>query len=861
MNKKKKKQPRLIGWFLKLSIDRIDHDSLIGDFEEMYHIYAQDSGYFKASLWLWSQVIKSFFAYFIHSFYWKMSMFANYLKIAIRNIQKHKGYSFINITGLSIGMAACFLILLWVHDEVRYDRFHEKADELCLVVMEDHKFGFTWDNTSIPIAPALKQNFSEIVNSARLSEFESIIIRDDKRFRERGVFVDSSFFSMFTFPLIKGDPGHVFSEPFSIVITVEMGKKYFGNEEFIGKILKVGDEADYIVTGVVNKAPRNSQIQFDFLLPIETFLAKDHDPDNWGRFQLNTYVQLQKELPLPVLERKITDFLDRHIPGREITLRLQPLTQIHLYGIGGGGTIQYIYIFSLVAAFILIIACINFMNLTTARSSNRAKEVGMRKVVGAYKSEIAKQFFYESILLSLFSFILAMIIVSLILPAFNNLSSKQLTMYSFGNLQMILGLIGITLMTGIISGSYPAFFLSSFKPVKILKGSLLFSRHDKSVSKKWFRKILVVTQFSFSILLIICTIVVSNQLNYMRNRDLGYNKEEVVWLQMSRDMKQQYLSIKSEILRNPNVLSVTAASQIPSMGLKFNHGFDWEGREPDVDLGLNRVLVDHDYFETLNMEMVQGRSFSKKISADATDAYIVNETAVKAMGIISPIGKRFSFHTRDGLRKGTIIGVVKDFHFYSLREKIEPLAIYIEPEECNYICIRIHSAPNDLYATIKFIETKIARFAPDLLFEYHFLNESFDSMYRTEQRLEKIFSYFSSLAILIACLGLFGLAAYTADQRTKEICIRKVLGASLSGVVKLLTKEFIILVALANIIAWPTAYFVMNNWLQSYAYRIHVGLFTLIVSSVLALGIAMITVSLQAFKVAMANPINSLRYE
>ncbi len=854
--------PRIAIWLLKQLVVNIDHNSLVGDFEEIYQSRFQNHGHVGANIWLWGQILKLVPSLLRNSIYWSIFMFANYLKIALRNLNKSKGYSFINIAGLAVGMSACILILLWVHDELGYDRFHKNADNLSLVFIEDDQYDLLWDNTSIPVAPALEQDFPEVINSARISSVVSLIVRKDKRFRERGAFVDPSFLSMFTFPFVKGEPETAFDDPFSIVITEEVSQKYFGHENPLGKVLRIDNEDDYRVAGVLHNVPRNSTIQFDFLLPMQRFIQQDRDPGNWGRFQLNTYVQLLENTTPADVEQKLASLADQHLPQENIALRLQPLARIHLFGLAGeGGRVKYIYIFSLVAIFILVIACINFMNLTTARSGNRVKEVGLRKVVGANKSDITRQFLCESVLLSLLSCVLAIALVFLLLPAFNSLSGKQISVDLFTNGQLILALIGLSLLTGILSGSYPAFFLASFRPVKMLRGTFLFSPQNKGVDKTWFRKILVVTQFSLSILLIICTAVVSSQLEFMRTKELGYNKEEILWLRMRGNLKQQYNSFKAELLQNPNVLSVTATSELPTNIAKSNSGFDWEGRTAEEDLAMNRVLVDHDFVTTLNMEMVQGRSFSKKITTDASEGYILNETAITAMALESPVGKRFSFNARDGLREGTIVGVVRDFHFQSLRNGMKPLTIYMAPDECNYICVRLRSDSPDLPGTIKFIEDKMHAVVPDLPFEYHFLDEAFDSMYRAEQQLGKIFSYATFLAILIVCLGLLGLSAFMAEQRTKEIGIRKVVGASILNIVRLLTKEFVILVSLANIIAWPIAYYAMTDWLSSFAYRQRIGIETFVLAATLALVLAFVTVGFQATRAAFANPVDSLKYE
>jgi ABC-type antimicrobial peptide transport system permease subunit len=793
-------------------------------------------------------------------------MLKNYLKIALRNIIRHKGYSFINIAGLAVGMACCFLIILWVQDELSYDKFHENAESICRVVGEEQYSDGSTDKFAVTpkaLALALKEEYPEVINSTVISDRRGsgLFKYGEKAFYERKiVYADEFFFSIFRFPFIKGDLKTALSNPYSVVITEGVANKYFGNEDPIGKTLIYNNTYNLSVTGVLKNIPNNSHLQFDFFVPIkiqeDIYTSSGLIFQEWGSYGFYTFLQLQENIQSETLDKKITRYLDKRFEDNNIALSLQPLTKIHLYSdltadIGGRGDIKYVYIFSIIAFFVLIIACINFMNLATARSSMRAKEIGIRKVAGAYRSNLIKQFLGESIFISFIALVFAIVLVELFLPTFNNLSGKALTLSITGNIHIILALILITIITGLLSGSYPAFFLSSFKPITTLKGST--KRAGKSIS---LRKILILFQFAITIILLVGTISVYKQLDYVRNRKLGYEKEHIVHMPLRGELSQKYESMKNYLLKNVDVLNVSIASALPTGStLSTSGSLDWEGKSPDDEILMNVVSVDHDYIDTFKMEIIQGRDFSKKFTTDASAGFILNEAAIKAMGIESPIGKRFSiWETR-----GNIIGVVKNYHFDSLHKEIEPLVLAILPDLYSHICVKIKS--DSIPNTISELKTIWNKYFPGYPFEYHFLDESLDNLYRIEERIGTVFKYFTVIAIIISCLGLFGLASFTTEQRTKEIGIRKVLGATIPNILFLLTKDFTKWVLMANIIAWPVAYYAMNRWLQYFAYRTNIGLFTFILSAVLTIIIAFITVSYQSIKAALANPIEALRYE
>jgi len=791
-------------------------------------------------------------------------MFWNYLKTTWRNIKRYKGYSSINIIGLAVGLACCILILLWVQDELSYDRFHVHADNLyrTVTIYQKTEPATHYWPVCAPLAPALKEDYPEIIKATRFTRLRrgQLIKYGDKSLLETQIcLTDPDFFEMFTFPLAQGDPSSALSDPNSLIITEQMATKYFGSEDPLGKTLNINNEYDFTVTGIMKNVPHTSHLQFDFLLPfirIEDFEKNWAVLDNWTLGGYATYVLLQKETSLQELNRKIRDYIPKHAARSKDFLYLQPLKDIHLYsshiqfGIEGQGNIKYVYIFSVVALFVLVIACINFMNLATARSSNRAKEVGLRKVVGARRPQLMGQFFCESVLTALLSLILAVVLVELFLPAFRNLSGKPLESGFSGNINILLAIVIMALITGFISGTYPALFLSSLRPVKVFKGML------KTEGRGYlFRKILVVSQFSLSILLIICTVLVSSQVDFMRNRKLGLDKEQVVYLPIRSELVRKYDPLKIELLKSAGVRNVAASSNIPSYGVILTLDYiTWEGKDPKDPKVLNLTSTGYDFIETLNMEMIEGRSFSEEYPSDE-NAVVINETAQKIIGMENPVGKRLML----GDTELPIIGIVKDYHFRSLHSEIEPLLLVNDPSLYRYILIKLDSG--DIPSALANIDNTWKTFFPDTPFEYHFLDEAYDNLYRTEQRMGTLFNYFTGLAIFISCLGLFGLASFMAEKRTKEIGIRKILGASVSGVVILLNREFIKWILIANIIASPVAYYAMSKWLQGFAYRINMEVWIFALAALAALAIAVVTVSYQSVRAATANPADSLRYE
>jgi putative ABC transport system permease protein len=756
-----------------------------------------------------------------------------------------------------------------VQDELSYDRYHENAGQIYRVITisnEDPSQGNA--RVGAPWGPALQRDYPEVLRSVRFRFFgRSSISCGDKRFYEEGgLYADSTVFEAFTFPLLKGNPQTALARPNTVVISEAMARKYFGDENPIGKTLNVDNESDLQVTGVMKNVRRNSHFRFDFLVSFATY--DFWDLNEWRMNNFHVYLLLAEDYPAAALENKFPEFVAKYVDEQadeRFTAQLQPITSIHLHShlfreLEANSDIAYVYIFSAIALFVLLIACVNFMNLATARSASRAREIGLRKVVGAQRAQLIRQFLGESILLSFIALFLTIGLVELLLPTFNHLSGKELSIDYGENPLLTFGLIGITLFVGVISGAYPAIFLSSFRPATVLKAT-----PKAGASGSLLRKGLVVVQFAISVVLIVGTGIVYQQLGYISSKRLGFNKEQVLVVRMQNEaLKQKYELIKNELSQHPNVASVAATSGLLGGG-DWGMPFGFEGAQHEEKFSARVLVVDHDYVETMQMKMIAGRNFSRDFPTDASEAFLINETAARQLGWESPIGKyleRPASRNDDGSwnwQRGRIIGVVQDFHFRSLHEKIDPMIMYMQPASLSYFFVRMQAS--QIPAALAYLEEKWHAFEPNLPFDYFFLDEVFDQMYRAERHLGKIFGTFSFLAIFIACLGLFGLAAFAAEQRTKEIGVRKVLGATVGSIVLLVSREFARLVLIAFVFAAPVAYYLMSQWLQNFAYRTGIGWWVIAMAGVLAFGIALLTVSYQAIRAALTNPVEALRYE
>ena len=860
-----KKYPSKIAvWILERLLDPNVRYSAMGDFEERFKTIANQHNLFRAKLFYWLQILLVFPAFIKNLLYWSLDMLKNYLKIALRIIQRHKGYSFIKISSLSIGMACCILILLFVRYELSFDNFHKNQDRIHRVLSElDLAHGTEIISiTALPLAPAIKNDLHEVAYVTRITgDYQRLFSVGDKKFFEDLNYADADFFDIFTFPLIIGDPKTALVEPFSMVISEKIAAKYFGKTDPVGKTVLIQNSQDYKITGVMKDVPGNSHLRFNILISFSSRNNEERVKGNyWDRFSNDyTYILLAEGTNPNELENKFPSFMAKHIPVEDdrYNLHLQSLKDIHFsrfeYDIARRTNKDYLYGYSAIAFFILIIACINFMNLATARSSGRAKEVGIRKVVGARRAQLIKQFFTESVLLAILSLVGSVCLVMLFLPQFNQFIRRELILDVFSDMGLLLGLLAISLFVGFVSGSYPALILSAFKPARVLRKAF-----DKKAKGFSFRTVSSILQFSISIVLIFATAVVYAQIHYMKKRDLGFDAKQIISIPLtSHSLREKTETFKSEILRNPSILSACASFGTPASGTGSGRSFIPEGYPEGESIHLETLFIDYDFIETYGLTLTSGRNFSREFSTDVEHAFILNETAAKKLGWDDPVGKRFSEEDSDVEAK--VIGVVKDFHYESTLYEIAPMVLTLRPYQFSHISAKIHL--KDVSRVLFFLEAKWREFAPEYPFEYVFVDEEFDRYYNFERRQGQLFTYCSILAIFISCMGIFGLASFTAEKRTKEIGIRKVLGASVGGIVVLLSKEFVKWVLVANIIGWPVAYFVMNRWLQSFAYRVNIGIWMFAFSAFLVLIIALLTVSYQSIKTALADPINSLRYE
>ncbi|MBN2345973.1 MAG: ABC transporter permease [Candidatus Aminicenantes bacterium] len=775
-------------------------------------------------------------------------MLSSHLKTAWRTIRRHKGYAFLNIAGLAVGMAACLLILLWVRDELSFDTFHENYADIYLTVPELQ--GKKYHDNPLALAKTLQRQYPEVKKATRFWSWVIQLRNGEKTFNERGGLVDDDFFAIFSFPLAKGDPRTVFANPDSIVLSERAAAKYFGAEDPIGKSLLRNGKVPMTVTGVMRNVPANSHLQFDYLGSTKFLGERGETSWSWEAW---TYVLLDPHADARQFAKKISGFVNEHDKrtDQKIPLHLQPLSRVHLYALNGTDPIFYVYVFLAIAFFILIIACVNFINLATARSSTRAKEIGMRKVAGATRADVARQFIGEALFSSLVAMLAALGMIQLFLPAFNRLAEKQLALNVAGDGSTALLVAGIVLISGLLSGSYPALLLSSFRPAAVLKNG----RSSSGAGGRLLRRILVVGQFSAAIILIIATLVMVKQLDFIRSKDTGMDRSHVVAIPMSREIMSKYEPFKKAIRQNPKIIGVTAARRLPLNIGHMNPVF-WEGRGPEDYVTMTDECIDYNYFSTLGMRIVQGRSFDKRFPADREN-YILNEEALRITGLSAPIGKMFSVWED----KGRIIGIVGNANASPLHRPIEPV-VYTMSERhggLEYIFVKIR--PEDIPGTIAYLKRTAAQFAPNDIFEYSFLDEEFNRLYAEDRRSGSIYRYFAILAIFISCLGLFGMAAFTAEQRTREIGIRKVLGASISRIVSMLSREFLLLLIAANAISWPVAYYLMDRLLSDYAYRTPLSVWIFPAAGVATMLVALLTVSFQALRAARANPVDSLRHE
>jgi len=797
-------------------------------------------------------------------------MIRSYLTIAFRNLRKNKVFSLITILGLSAGFTCCLLITLYVRHELSYDTFHDKADRIVRVVME-HKMGAESNRVAVTgtkVAPALKRTFPEVEAGVRLFRVPIVVRYQNQLFDEkRFLYADSTFFGIFSYGLVQGNPRTVLNGPDKVVLTESTARKYFGATDPMGKIIQINNDKEYMVTGIVQDAPDNSQIKFDFIASFSS-LPVAQEPENWWSANYFTYLLLKDAQSVSSLQNKIAGYMklqsgETGMTGSNyLTYFLEPLLSVHLYTTQTGfalepnSNITYIYIFIAIVFLILGIACVNYINLTTARSVERAREVGMRKVLGAFRYQLFWQFIGESVIITSVALVLS-ILFTLLLPAFNQLADKRIVFHPLDQPVTLLILVASGIAISVLAGSYPAMVLSNFQPIKVLKGN-----YKTSGSGLWLRKSLIVVQFVISIFLIVATFVIQRQLSFIQNKALGYDKDHVLVLPSDPRIWQNISPLKTELKNIAGVKEVTKAYETPTF---IQGGYNM--RRPDMpenqSISVTAIPVDEDFIQTLSLQIIAGTDFTKANMAEARRDttkrgifFILNESAVKALGwkTDEAVGKRMVFNA-----EGEVKAVVKDFHFSSMHTQIKPLVIFLEDSWWGVIMVKLSG--QHLPQTMDQIQAKWKTIAPHRPFAYHFLDEEFDKMYSSELRTGQVFTLFAGLAILLACLGLFGLAAYTAAQRTKEIGIRKVLGASVASLMGLLSKDFLILVGIAFLITTPIAAYVMHQWLQDFAYRIELSWWIFVLAGVLSLLIALLTVCFQALKVALANPVKSLRSE
>ncbi len=790
-------------------------------------------------------------------------MIRNYFRVAIRNIARHKVFTFLNIAGLAIGMSASLLILLWVQDELSYDRFNKKAENIYRVEEDQFYSGERYHVTVTPhpSGPVWKEKIPEIVEQARINPLPRILFRNgDKVFFESSIVAsDSGLFNMFTLPLLRGDPGTALSAPYSIVLSEKLADKYFGDTNPIGQTLTLDNKHQFMVTGVMKEIPDNSIFTFEGVIPYSFLREIGAVNNSWGSNSIRTFVELEEGSDIESVNKKLTDVVLEYHPTTTTKFSVFPFLDIHLHSQFGfketRGPVTVIYIFSLIAVFVLLIACINFINLSTAKASSRSKEIGIRKVVGADRKTMIVQFMSESLILVTLSMILALILVGLSLQLFNNVSGKEFALADLLHGKFIISFIIIGILAGFVSGLYPAFYLSAVKPVATLKGEGLSGKGNGTL-----RRVLVVVQFSLSVIIAVAAVFMFMQLRFLQNKDLGFDKENLIAIPMSEEMKGKYYSLKSEFLKETLIQGVTASSSNPVMIGSNSGGASWDGKDPDKQVLIGVNGIDYDYLETMKMELVSGRDFSRDFAADmardTTGNFLINEEVIKLMDTGDPVGKNFRFM---GLR-GTIVGVLKNFHFKGADQEIEPMAFALADTRF-FSLILVRLTPGKTKESLASVEKIWNEIIPEFPLQYTFIDQDYENLFRTEMRLADLLKYFTLLALIIASLGLYGLSSYSTERRTNEIGIRKVMGADSLVVIRTMAREFLVLVMISLLIALPAGWVIVHKLLQQFAYRIDMSIIVFAGIAAATIIIAMLTVGYQAYKASCINPAEALKIE
>jgi len=869
-NKIKEPHPsRFSQWLIK-RIFKDEGEVKLGDFIEIYSTLAEEKGRLQARLRFWWYLIRSIPEYFKDWLCIGGTMFKNYFKTSLRYIRSYKGYSLINILGLVVGLTCFILIMLYVQFELSFDNFHKNKDRIYRVIhrSNDYYMGSNYFAVSpAPLAKAMMDDLPEVQYASCAGNQKNILLTNkDKKFYENGIIADENFLNIFSFKLLRGDKSTL-SEPNTIYLTEKLAKKYFGGVDPVNKIIKYNDEYELTVKGILDEVPHNSHIQFDFIVSFKTWM---NDPEKKDRYKwrqnlnFHTYFLVKDGIDYKILESKVNGLIAGHSGNRGFGFQwiLEPLDYIHLhtnynFDWAVRSDIKYIYIFSAIGFVILLIACINYMNLATAYTARRAREIGIRKVAGARRGQLIRQFLSESVVLSFLSAVISIAAVVLLLPAVNRITGLHLSFNLLNNGYILPGILFLVFFTSLISGSYPALTLSSFSPVNTLKSGLFFSSKGANL-----RNFLVVFQFCTAVIIMTGTIVIYKQLLFIKTTDIGYKKDHIVVIHsLDENVRSSYDVIKTELLQNPDITGVTRCHQLPmSMGSRTRMNFEDEKGEMEENLMINYFSVGYDYLALFGMEIITGRDFSREITSGETEGcFIANEEAVQRIGWKNPIGKRVDMGF-EPYGNGRVIGVVKDFNYMTLHKRIEPAVILLRPSD-NMRIFAVRIRPENLSGTFDFINETINNFTVMFPASVSFMDDMFYAKYKTEQNLGKMISILTGIAIFISCLGLFGLASFAAERRTKELGIRKVLGASIPEIFMLLTRGFTKLIFIANIIAWPAAYYFMNKWLQNFAYKINLTVWPFVISGFMAFWIALLTVSYQTVKAATANPVDSLRYE
>lgn len=865
-NKKSLRRPRFAERILRSVLPDEGWDTPCGDFEEYFRVIGEEKGYLRARFWYWSQVLALIPAKLANSLYWRMTMILNYIKMALRNIKQHKIYSFINIMGLAIGMACCILVFLYVRHETSFDRYHRDGERIFRIAQKIRKEAAELDTARVaaPLIPAVRESFTEVDSAVRfqLATWDSLVEYEGTKYYEEWVMIaENDIFDVFTIPFIRGNHDKALDRPATAVITEKVAQRYFGQKDPVGKSLVIwGNPME--VTAVVADCPQNTHLRYDIIVSLNGF-ERIWNLDNWGWTGFYAYVKLKPNVDSRRFEEKICHIAHTYADaklqewGQDFIFYLQALTSVHLRSklvaeIGSPGNMRDISIFSVIGILILLISCINFTNLATARSANRAKEVGVRKVVGAFRRQLTRQFLIESMLATLIASLISVLFVVLALPYFNILIGQSFERHDLFNPLFLVSLSVFSIFVGLMAGSYPAFLLSQFAPARVLKGSKGMDSRGNLL-----RKILVVVQFSVTVMLAIGTLSVYRQIDFMKNEYLGFDKRQK--LIIPADMRGRYETVKDEFLRDSSVTGVTACWNVPGRLANLIEA-SLVGEIEEKTQSMNFYYVDSDFLPEYKIGMIAGRPFQEDIRTDIEGTFILNETASKAFGFETPeeaIGKKMYEGGSGGI--GTIIGVTEDFHYKGLQTKVEPLVLQWRPDYFSYLSLSVKT--DNLSDTLAFVKKKWDELNLGGLFTYFFLDEDFNRLYRSEESLGRLFAVLTAIAIFLSCLGLAGLSSFMAERRTKEIGIRKTLGASVPNILILLASEFTKWVLLASVIAWPAAYFIMHSWLQGFAYRTNLDIGTFVLSAIFALSIAVLTVSYQSIKASVADPVISLRYE